>query len=196
MGENYTTCIKIQDQWNKTTYNFNVSLIFEFGFSPHFLSFPVISDTCSKPKKSFCNTTDTTNLYLSWSEPKKCYEKDRTDSLTYKIQYYGFDRNNCSKETNLSTTNIITIKGNEITIEDLNIEKEYKITVQVVIKDFYISSFLPRIRMENEKMEIYIKYEKYDNGTSIWVEKNDNEKLDANATTKRTENASENGNLF
>ena len=196
MGENYTTCIKIQDEWNKTTYNFNVSLIFQFGFSPHFLSFPVISDTCSKPKMSSISTTETTHFHLSWIEPKSCYEKDRTDDLTYKLQYYSFERDKNNNETNQSTTNIIIIKGNETTIDDLSIEKEYKITVQVVIKDFYISSFLPRIRMENEKMEIYIKYEKYNNGTSSWAESDFSKKLDANETTNRTKDAPVNDNLF
>ena len=145
---------------------------------------------------SFINTTETTHFHLGWIEPKKCYTKDRTDDLTYKLQYYSFERDKSNNETNQSTTNIIIIKGMETTIEDLNIEKEYKITVQVVIKDLYISSFLPRIRMENEKLEIYIKYEKYDNGTSGWAESNDFEKLDANETTNRTKDTQVNDNLF
>ena len=168
------TNIIIADKWNATIYKFNVSLKFEFGFSPHFISFPVHSYTCSKPTlKEIEKSINLTNLELNWEDPADCVLKEKIDVLSYKIEYYDL------KDANQSNSNIIIIKSNSVTIDDLDINIDYQIRIQVVVKEIHLSSYLPRIHTENEKMEIDLRYDKDE---KKWMKLDEKSEVPTNST--------------
>ena len=177
----HITDIIINDKWNATIYQFNVSLKFEFGYSPDFVSFPVHSYTCSKPNlKEIEKIANTSDLELKWEDPNDCVLKEKMDVLSYKIEYYDL------KDANRSISNIIIIKSNNVTIDDLDINIDYQIRIQVVVKDIHLSSYLPRIRTENEKLEISVTYDRKENK---WIKMD--EKIDVPSNSTENESTTE-----